>query len=60
MKDAIISGVGAALGLYALAFVDENVLSNVDNIGCVATALAATAVTIFSSNTAADPKTIVG
>ena len=60
VKDSILTAAGAALGLFALAFTDENVLSKVDNINCVAAPLVATAVMIFSSKKAADAKSIIG
>lgn len=57
---AIIGAVAAAVALYTLTLVDENVLASVDNINCVATPLVATAAMIFSSRDAADAKSIVG
>ena len=61
MKDVILSAVGAAIGLYALSLVEDNVLNSINkNLSCVAAPLAATAVMIFSSKQAADAKSIVG
>lgn len=59
-KAAIIAGVGAALGLFTLTLIEEHVLGSVDNIGCVAAPLAATAAMIFADRSAADIKSIVG
>ena len=61
MKDVILSAVGAAIGLYALSLVEDNVLNSINNnLACVAAPLAATAVMIFSTKQAADAKSIVG
>ena len=59
-KDAIVSGVGAGLGLFSLTLIEKHVIGSGNDFGCVAAPLAATAAMIFADRSAADIKNIVG